>query len=88
MRLIVTELLLSILRKAGVGGPYSADALFTDIKRKISRVLAAAILLAFVNLWISTAIYVMVAILIPSDRRNDNVFWETSIVGLIFTPSS
>lgn len=65
MRLIVTELLLSILRKAGVGGPYSADALFTDIKRKISRVLAAAILLAFVNLWISTAIYVMVAILIP-----------------------
>jgi len=76
MRLIVTELLLSILRKAGVGGPYSA----TDIKRKISRVLAAAILLAFVNLWISTAIYVMVAILIR--------FLGNQYCRLIFTPSS
>src|SRR5438067_505541 len=64
MRLIVTELLLSILRKAGVGVLLGQCPLHRH-KRKISRVLAAAILLAFVNLWISTAIYIMVAILIP-----------------------
>ena len=57
-----------------------ANALGTDIKGKISPVLyAAAILLAFVNPWISIAIYVMVAVmwLVP-DRRIENVLREQS----------
>ena len=56
------------------------NALGTDIKGKISPVLyAAAILLAFVNPWISIAIYVMVAVmwLVP-DRRIENVLREQS----------
>jgi len=69
----------TILRKQG---PESllANALGTDIKGKISPVLyAAAILLAFVNPWISIAIYVMVAVmwLVP-DRRIENVLREQS----------
>ena len=67
----------TILRKQG---PESllANALGTDIKGKISPVLyAAAILLAFVNPWISIAIYVMVAVmwLVP-DRRIESVIRE------------
>jgi hypothetical protein len=53
-------------------------ALGTDIKGKTSPVLyAAAIVLAFVNPWISIAIYVMVAVmwLVP-DRRIENVLRE------------
>src|SRR6516165_8418287 len=56
------------------------NALGTDIKGKISPVLyAVAILLAFVNPWISIAIYVMVAVmwLVP-DRRIENVLREQS----------
>ena len=69
----------TILRKQG---PESllANALGTDIKGKISPVLyAAAILLAFVNPWISIAIYVMVAVmwLVP-DCRIENVLREQS----------
>jgi TMEM175 potassium channel family protein len=67
----------AILRKQG-SESLLANALGTDIKGKISPVLyAVAILLAFVNPWISIAIYVMVAVmwLIP-DRRIENVFGE------------
>ena len=69
----------TILRKQG---PESllANALGTDIKGKISPVLyAAAILLAFVNPWISIAIYVMVAVmwLVP-DRRIESVLRKKS----------
>ena len=69
----------SILRKQG-SESLLANALGTDIKGKISPVLyAAAILLAFVNPWISIAIYVMVAVmwLVP-DRRIENVLREQS----------
>ena len=69
----------TILRKQG---PESllANALGTDIKGKISPVLyAAAILLAFVNPWISIAIYVMVAVMwLAPDRRIENVLREQS----------
>ena len=68
-----------ILRKQG-SESLLANALGTDIKGKISPVLyAAAILLAFVNPWISIAIYVMVAVmwLVP-DRRIESVFREKS----------
>jgi uncharacterized membrane protein len=68
-----------ILRKQG-SESLLANALGTDIKGKISPVLyAAAILLAFVNPWISIAIYVMVAVmwLVP-DRRIENVLREQS----------
>ena len=69
----------TILRKQG-SESLLANALGTDIKGKISPVLyAAAILLAFVNPWISIAIYVMVAVmwLVP-DRRIENVLREQS----------
>ena len=69
----------TILRKQG-SESLLANALGTDIKGKISPVLyAAAILLAFVNPWISIAIYVMVAVmwLVP-DRRIENILREQS----------
>ena len=69
----------TILRKQG-SESLLANALGTDIKGKISPVLyAAAILLAFVNPWISIAIYVMVAVmwLVP-DRRIESVLREKS----------
>ena len=69
----------TILRKQG-SESLLANALGTDIKGKISPVLyAAAILLAFVNPWISIASYVMVAVmwLVP-DRRIENVLREQS----------
>jgi uncharacterized membrane protein len=67
----------AILRKQG-SESVLANALGTDVKGKLSPVLyAAAIILAFVNPWISIAIYVMVAVmwLVP-DRRIENVFRE------------
>jgi uncharacterized membrane protein len=69
----------AILRKQG-SESVLANALGTDVKGKLSPVLyAAAIILAFVNPWISIAIYVMVAVmwLVP-DRRIENVFGEKS----------
>jgi uncharacterized membrane protein len=53
------------------GNPRLASAIGSDLKGKLSVVLyAAAIVLAFVNQWISDAIYVAVALmwLVP-DRR-------------------
>src|SRR6516225_3408717 len=69
----------AILRKQG-SESLLANALGTDIKGKISPVLyAAAILLAFVNPWISIAIYVMVAVMwLAPDRRIENVLREQS----------
>jgi uncharacterized membrane protein len=69
----------TILRKQG-SESLLANALGTDIKGKISPVLyAAAILLAFVNPWISIAIYVMVAVMwLAPDRRIENVLREQS----------
>jgi len=69
----------AILRKPG-SESLLASVLGTDLKGKISPVLyAAAILLAFVNPWISIAIYVMVAVmwLVP-DRRIESVLREKS----------
>ncbi len=60
----------SILRRAG-SQSLLAEALGSDLKGKISPILyIAGIVLAFVNPWISTALYVLVAIiwLVP-DRR-------------------
>jgi uncharacterized membrane protein len=67
----------AIVRKQG-SESVLANALGTDLKGKISPILyAAAIILAFVNSWISIAIYAMVAVmcLVP-DRRIENAFHE------------
>ena len=68
---------LAIIRTNGADS-LLARALGSDIKGKISPVLyGAAIGLAFVNPWISSAIYVLVALmwLIP-DRRIENAIRE------------
>jgi uncharacterized membrane protein len=68
----------AILRKHGAHSVL-ANALGNDIKGKISPLLyLAAILLAFVNPWLSIAIYALVAAmwLIP-DRRIENILRES-----------
>jgi uncharacterized membrane protein len=67
----------AIMRKKGPNSVL-ANALGTDIKGKISRLLyVVGIVLAFVNPWLSLAMYVLVAVmwLIP-DRRIEKVLHE------------
>jgi uncharacterized membrane protein len=67
----------AIMRKQGPNSVL-ANALGTDIKGKISRLLyVVGIVLAFVNPWLSLAMYVLVAVmwLIP-DRRIEKVLHE------------
>jgi TMEM175 potassium channel family protein len=68
---VAYTILLRMLLSVPGGNPRLASAIGSDLKGKLSVVLyAAAIVLAFVNQWISDAIYVAVALmwLVP-DRR-------------------
>jgi uncharacterized membrane protein len=68
---VAYTILLKMLLRVPGGNPRLASAVGSDLKGKLSVVLyAAAIVLAFVNQWISDAIYVAVALiwLVP-DRR-------------------
>jgi uncharacterized membrane protein len=68
----------AIMRKQGVHSVL-ANALGSDIKGKISPILyVAGIAAAFVNPWLSIAIYVLVAVmwLVP-DRRIENILRES-----------
>jgi uncharacterized membrane protein len=68
---VAYTILLRMLLSVPGGNPRLASAIGSDLKGKLSVVLyAAAIVLAFVNQWISDAIYVTVALmwLVP-DRR-------------------
>ena len=70
----------SIIRTQGVNSTL-AQALGRDFKGKVSVVLyAVAILVAFVNVWISNAIYIFVALmwLIP-DRRIEKALHQTQM---------
>jgi uncharacterized membrane protein len=79
MPAIAYFLLQKAIMRKNVAHPVLASALGNDLKGKASPVLyAAAIILAFVNPWISIAIYVLVAImwLIP-DPRIERALAET-----------
>jgi uncharacterized membrane protein len=79
MPAIAYFLLQKAIMRKNVAHPVLASALGNDVKGKASPALyAAAIILAFVNPWISIAIYVLVAVmwLIP-DPRIERALAET-----------